>query len=104
MRFKATRKWPFDLVVPETVLVNQKLLVNAVKTLAVTEFSCFVRLTAVKGEISRKFAVISNPKMFVCQQKQQNNRQVCYKLSPSAIKLSISASGQRQSRLVWIET
>ena len=46
-----------------------------------------------------------NPKMFVCQQKQQNNIVkfvINYHLS--AIKPSISVSGQRQSRLVWIET
>ena len=43
--------------------------------------------------------------MFDCQQKQRNNCQVFFvkNYHPSAIKLSISASGQRQSRPVWIE-
>ena len=53
----------------------------------------------IKEEVLRKFAVIQKAKMFVCQQKQRNNCQVCYKLyHPSAIKLSISASDQRQNR------
>ena len=53
-----------------------------------------------KGEVSRKFAVIPKPKN-VCL-----SAEVKFVLNyhPSAIKLSICASGQRQSRLVWIET
>ena len=43
--------------------------------------------------------LFQKPKLFVCQQKQQNNCQVC-NLSP----LLISASGQRQSKLEQIET
>ena len=42
--------------------------------------------------------------MFDCQQKQQNNVKFVKNYHLSAIKLLISASGQRQSRPVWIET
>ena len=59
----------------------------------------------VKGEVSQKFDVISKPKN-VCltiETKQLVARFVInYHLS--ARKLSISASGQGQSRLQWIET
>ena len=57
-----------------------------------------------KGKYNANFLSFQNPRMLVFQQKQRNNCQICYKLSPSTIKLSISASGQRQSRPVWIET
>ena len=50
--------------------------------------------------------LFQNPKMFVHQQKKETMIIVefCYKLYLSGIKLSISASGQRQSRPEWIET
>ena len=49
--------------------------------------------SALKGKYHANLLSFQNPKMFVCQQKQRNNGQVCYtcKLPPSAIKLSISA-------------
>ena len=57
-----------------------------------------------KGEVSRKFAVISKPKNVCLSGK---NKEIIVKFvinyHPSAIKLLISASGQRQSRPVWIE-
>ena len=53
------------------------------------------QITLFKGEVSRKFAVISKPKIIV---------KFAINYHPSAIKLLISASGQRQSRSVWIET
>ena len=55
-------------------------------------------IVALKGKYHANLLSFQNPKMFVCQQKQRNNCQVCYtcKLPPSAIKLSISASGQRR--------
>ena len=44
-------------------------------------------LTVLKGEVSRKNLLsFQNPKMFVCQRKQRNNCQVCYKLSPQSNK------------------
>ena len=49
-----------------------------------------------KGKYHANLLSFQNPKMFVCQQKQQ------YKLS-SAIKLSISASGQTRSRPVLMD-
>ena len=62
--------------------------------------------SCLKGKYHANLLSFQNPKMFVCQQKQQNNNFVKFVINyhPSAIKLSISASGQRQSRLVWIET
>ena len=58
-----------------------------------------------KGKYHANLLSFQNPKMFVCQQKQRNNCQVCYKLSPQYnIKLSFSASSQRQSSSEWIET
>ena len=42
--------------------------------------------------------------MFDCQQKNEIIVKFVKNYHPSAIKLSISASGQRQSRPVWIET
>ena len=55
--------------------------------------------TILKGEVSRTFAVTSKP---------SRNNEIVVKFvknyHPSAIKLSISASGQRQGRPVWIET
>ena len=60
-----------------------------------------------KGEVSHKFAVISKPKN-VCLHQQKQKKIFKFVINnfyhPSAMKLSISASGQRQSRLVWIET
>ena len=53
-----------------------------------------------KGKYHANLLSFQNPKMFVCQQKQKYN---CLVFS-SAITLSISASGQRQSRPVSIET
>ena len=65
----------------------------------------FAQVEFVKGEVSHKFAVISKPKN-VCLSGR--NKEIIVKFvinyHPSAIKLSISASGQRQSRSVWIET
>ena len=60
---------------------------------------------AVKGEVSRKFDVISKPQN-VCLSTETKKITVKFVINyhPSAIKLSISASGQRQSRPVWIET
>ena len=58
-----------------------------------------------KGEVSRKFAVISKPKK--CLSASRNNEIIVkfvINYHPSAIKLLISASGQRQSWPVWIET
>ena len=56
-------------------------------------------------KVSRKFAVISKPKN-VCLSGR--NKEIIVKFAinypPSAIKLLVSASGQRQSRSVWIET
>ena len=45
-----------------------------------------------------------NPKIIVCQQKQKLLSSFVINYHPSAIKRSISASGQRQSRSEWIET
>ena len=59
---------------------------------------------SVKGEVSRKFAVISKPK---CLTVSRNNKIIVKFVKnyhPSTIILSISASGQRQSRPVSIET
>ena len=42
--------------------------------------------------------------MFVCQQKQKKLSCFVTNYHPSAIKLLISASGQRQSRSEWIES
>ena len=39
-----------------------------------------------KGKYHANLLSFQNPKMFVCQQKQRNNCQVCYKLSPQCIK------------------
>ena len=53
----------------------------------------------VKGEVSRKFGVISKPK-YVCLTTGTKKLLSSFVINyhPSAIKLSISASGQRQSR------
>ena len=59
-----------------------------------------------EGEVSRKFAVISL-KTEKCLSVSRNKEIIVKFLTnyhPKAIKLSISASGQRQSRPVWIET
>ena len=45
-------------------------------------FNRTVSIECRKGEVSRKLLSFQNPKMFVCQQKQRNNCQICYKLSP----------------------
>ena len=58
-----------------------------------------------KGEVSRKFAVISETQK--CLSVSRNNEIIVkfvINYYPCAIKLSISASGQRQSRPLWIET
>ena len=39
-----------------------------------------------KGKYHANLLSFQNPKMFVCQQKQRNNCQVCYKLSPQCNK------------------
>ena len=58
-------------------------------------------------EVSREFDVISEPKN-VCLSIETNkkNQLSCFVINyyPSAIKLSINASGQRQSRPEWIAT
>ena len=58
-----------------------------------------------KGEVSRKFDVFSKPKN-VCLTTETKKLVVRFVINyhPSARKLSISASGQGQSRLQWIET
>ena len=59
-----------------------------------------------KGEVSREFAVISF-KTQKCLSVSRNNEIIVkfvINYHPIAIKLSIGASGQRQSRPVWIET
>ena len=58
-----------------------------------------------KGEVSREFDVISKPKN-VCLSIETKNNCLVFVINyyPSAMKLSISASGQRQSRSEWIET
>ena len=68
--------------------------------LEIHKFELGLKECCLKGKYHANLLSFQNPKMFVCQQKQRNNCQV----RPSAIKLSISASGQRQSRLAWIET
>ena len=58
-----------------------------------------------KGEVSRKFAC--HFKTQKCLSVSRNNKIIVkfvINYHPSAIKLSIRASGQRQSRPVWIET
>ena len=40
-----------------------------------------------KGKYHANLLSFQNPKMFVCQQKQWNNCQVCYKLSPQCNKI-----------------
>ena len=57
-----------------------------------------------KGKYHQNLLSFQNPKMFDCQQKQRIIVKFVKNYHPSAIKLSISASGQRQSRPVWIET
>ena len=41
---------------------------------------------ALKGKYHANLRSFQNPKMFVCQQKQRKNWQVCYKLSPQCNK------------------
>ena len=60
-----------------------------------------------KGEVLCKFAVISKTQK--CLSVSRNKEIIVSVVvnnfyHPSAIKMSISASGQRRSRLVWIET
>ena len=58
-----------------------------------------------KGEVSRKFAVsFQNPKCVSVSRNHEIIVKFVINYHPSAIKLSISAFGQRQSRQVWIET
>ena len=59
-----------------------------------------------EGKYHANLLSFQNPKMFVCKQKQRNDNIVKFAINyhPSAIKLSVSASGQRQSRPEWIET
>ena len=58
-------------------------------------------MSVLKGEVSRKFAVISKT-----QVSRINEIVVKFviKYHPCAIKLSISAADQRKSMLVWIGT
>ena len=55
-----------------------------------------------KGEVSRKFAVISKPKNVRLSAEKCSCQEIIVKFvinyDPSAIKLSISASGQKQRR------
>ena len=57
-----------------------------------------------KGEVSRK--ICCHFKTQKCLSVSRNKETIKFVINyhPSPIKLSISASGQRQSRPVWIET
>ena len=66
--------------------------------------SNYNKMLVLKGKYHVNLVSFQNTKKFVCQQKPKKIVQFCYKLSPSAVKLSISAFGQRQSRSEWIET
>ena len=59
-----------------------------------------------KGEVSREFDVISKRKNVCRSTVTQKSYCESFVINyhPCAIELSISASGQRQSRLEWIET
>ena len=63
------------------------------------------RGAVLKREVSSKFAVISKPKNF-CLSGRNKKIIILFVINypSSAIKLSMSASGQRQGRSVWIET
>ena len=77
---------------------------RAVADVGISIYIGVYNITVIKI-LKGKLLSFQNPKMFVCQQKQRNNCQVCYKLSPQCnIKLSFSASSQRQSSSEWIET
>ena len=67
-------------------------------------FKKFHIYSSVKGELSREFDVISNVCLSTETKKKLSSFVINY--HPSVLKLSISASGQRQrpSRLEWIET
>ena len=69
-----------------------------------TEKKLFPSEPGIKGEVSRKFAVISKPKCLSVSRNKEIIVKFVINYHPSAIELSISASGQRQSRPVWIET
>ena len=58
--------------------------------------------TSFKGEVSREFDVISKPKN-VCLSTETKKLLSCFVINyhPSAIKLLICASSQRQSRSEW---
>ena len=68
------------------------------------QFWLFQNILPTKGEVSRKFAVISKPPKCLSVSR---NKEIIVKFiinyHPSAIKLSIGVSGQRQSTSVWIE-
>ena len=67
-------------------------------------WNIFCFFSILKGKYHANLLSFQNPKMFACQQKQRNNCKFVINYHSSEIKLSISASGQRQSRPVWIET
>ena len=56
---------------------------SVVSELNVYAFTCFGVFSGIKGEVYHaNLLSFQNPKTFVCQQKQRNNCQVCYKLLP----------------------
>ena len=57
-----------------------------------------------KGEVSREFSVISKPKNVCLSIETKKISSFVIRYHPNAIKLSINASDQSQSRLEWIET
>ena len=84
-------------------VVVQLLFFNFLCTAVFVLSTCNVQ--PLKEEVSRKFAVISKPKK--CLSVSRNNEIIVkfvINYHPSAIELLIGASGQRQSRPVWIET
>ena len=58
----------------------------------------FLYQCLLKGKYHTNLMPFQNPKMFVCQQKKNGCLVLLQIFTPSAIKLLISASGQRQSR------
>ena len=69
------------------------------------QFNFNTTLSILKGKYFANLMSFQNPKMFVCQLKQNHNlSNFVINYHPSPIKLSIRASGQKQSKSEWIET